>query len=143
MNIATLRPTSGCFRTHLRYWVRLKAEALGIREFSLGTYEVINTLISIVAVCISCVALVRSRKVARQQKELEEQNLRISALTALLSEYQSRASIFEKALVDGTIERENLSRVGMEQALSEYQEKQYQALSDIESELSQLRRSKT
>lgn len=78
-----------------------------------------------------------------QQNELEEQNLRISALTALLSEYQSRAAIFEKALVDGTVERENLSRLGMEQALSEYQEKQYRALSDIESELSQLRRSKT
>ncbi len=116
---------------------------LCFREFSLGTYEMINTLVAVVAVCISCVALVRSRKVARQQKALEEQNLRISALTALLSEYKSHASMLEKALVDGTIESENLSRVGMERVLSEYQEKQYQALSDIESELSQLRRFKT
>lgn len=74
-----------------------------------------------------------------QQRTLEEKNLRIAALTALLSEYQLRASMFEQALADRTVERENLCRMQMERALSEYQDKQHQALSDIESELSQLR----
>ncbi|WP_337165226.1 hypothetical protein [Vibrio fluvialis] len=47
--------------------------------------------------------------------------------------------MFETALNDGTVERENLNRIGMEDALEEYQEKQYETLEQLEKELSGLK----
>ncbi|WP_417686828.1 hypothetical protein [Pseudidiomarina gelatinasegens] len=85
-------------------------------------------------------ALFRSKRLAVQQKKVDEQTARISALSALLAEYKSRIALFEKALVDGTMEIENLSREGMERVLNEYEEKHYRALSDIERELDELGR---
>lgn len=62
----------------------------------------------------------------------QEINVKLSALTALLSEYKSDAQIFSDALEDGTVERENLSHDGMEQAMSDSYEKQYAAVREIE-----------
>ncbi|EHW0696240.1 TPA: hypothetical protein I7235_21685 [Vibrio vulnificus] len=102
-------------------------------------FEMINTVLALLAVVISLVALIRTRKVAEQQKVLTTQANRISALTTLLSEYKNRANLFETALNDGTVERENLNRLGMEDALEEYQEKQYETLEQLEKELSGLK----
>ncbi|EJL3960606.1 hypothetical protein U0N67_004870 [Vibrio parahaemolyticus] len=48
-------------------------------------FEMINTVLALLAVVISLVALIRTRKVAEQQKVLTTQANRISALTTLLS----------------------------------------------------------
>lgn len=103
-------------------------------------YELFSTLISLIAVGVLGVAIFRSKKLAIQQKEINERSVRISALNSLLIEYKSRIELFEKALVDGTVEIENLSREGMERVLGEYDDKYYQAFSDIENELAELRR---
>lgn len=102
-------------------------------------YELLSTLISLLAVGVSAVALLRSKKLAIQQKEINERGVRILALNSLLVEYKSRIALFEKALVDGTVEIENLSREGMERVLGEYDEKYSQTFSDIENELAELR----
>ncbi|WP_372447714.1 hypothetical protein [Vibrio metschnikovii] len=102
-------------------------------------FEMINTIFALLAVVISLVALIRTRKVSEQQKLLTTQANRISALTTLLSEYKNRANLFETALNDGTVERENLNRIGMENALEEYQEKLYETLEQLEKELSGLK----
>lgn len=106
---------------------------------NLTMFEMINTVLALLAVVISLVALIRTRKVSEQQKVLTTQANRISALTTLLSEYKNRANVFETALNDGTVERENLNRIGMENALEEYQEKQYETLEQLEKELSGLK----
>ncbi|WP_306464279.1 hypothetical protein [Vibrio marinisediminis] len=106
---------------------------------NLVMFEMINTILALLAVVISLVALIRTRKVSEQQKVLTTQANRISALTTLLSEYKNRANLFETALNDGTVERENLNRIGMENAVEEYQEKQYQTLEQLEKELSGLK----
>jgi hypothetical protein len=62
----------------------------------------------------------------------QEINVKLSALTALLSEYKSDAQIFSDALEDGTVENEGLSRDGMEQSMSDSYEKQYAAVREIE-----------
>lgn len=106
---------------------------------NLVMFEMINTILALLAVVISLVALIRTRKVSEQQKVLTTQANRISALTTLLSEYKNRANLFETALNDGTVERENLNRIGMENAVEEYQEKQYETLEQLEKELSGLK----
>ena len=106
---------------------------------NLVMFEMINTIIALLAVVISLVALIRTRKVSEQQKVLTTQANRISALTTLLSEYKNCANLFETALNDGTVERENLNRIGMENAVEEYQKKQYQTLEQLEKELSGLK----
>ena len=106
---------------------------------NLTMFEMINTVLALLAVVISLVALIRTRKVSEQQKVLTTQANRISALTTLLSEYKNRANVFETALNDGTVERENLNRIGMEDVLEEYQEKQYETLEQLEKELSGLK----
>ncbi len=106
---------------------------------NLVMFEMINTILALLAVVISLVALIRTRKVSEQQKVLTTQANRISALTTLLSEYKNRANLFETALNGGTVERENLNRIGMENAVEEYQEKQYETLEQLEKELSGLK----
>lgn len=106
---------------------------------NLTMFEMINTVLALLAVVISLVALTRTRKVSEQQKVLTTQANRISALTTLLSEYKNRVNVFETALNDGTVERENLNRIGMEDALEEYQEKQYETLEQLEKDLSGLK----
>lgn len=56
----------------------------------------------------------------------------MSALAVLVSEYKSEAESIRVALSDGTIEIENLSRVGMGNALNGALGKQYKAIEDIE-----------
>ena len=107
------------------------------------SYEIFSTLIAVLAVVISCVSLVRTRKLAIKQNELSEKSIRVSALIALLSEYKSQVKVFETALIDGTVERENLSHSGMEEAVEEYREKQYQTLQKIEEELRGLKGNET
>ncbi|MBN25004.1 MAG: hypothetical protein CL578_08135 [Alteromonadaceae bacterium] len=107
------------------------------------SYEIFSTLIAILAVVISSVSLVRTRKLAIKQNESSEKSIRVSALTALLSEYKSQVKVFEKALMDGTVERENLSDSGMEEAAEKYREKQYQTLQKIEQELNGLKGNET
>ncbi|WP_447027769.1 hypothetical protein [Vibrio parahaemolyticus] len=106
---------------------------------NLVMFEMINTILALLAVVISLVALIRTRKISEQQKILTTQANRISALTTLLGEYKNRANLFETALNDGTVERENLNRIGMENAVEEYQEKQYETLEQLEKELSGLK----
>ncbi|WP_018982645.1 hypothetical protein [Salinimonas chungwhensis] len=107
------------------------------------SYEIFSTLIAVLAVVISSVSLVRTRKLAIKQNEFSEKSIRVSALIALLNEYKSQVSVFEKALIDGTVQRENLSHSGMEEAAEKYREKQYQTLQKIEEELSGLKGDET
>ncbi len=123
----------------LRYCVAHTLTGRYVYGKNLTMFEMIDTLLALLAVVISLVALIRTRKVSEQQKVLTTQANRISALTTLLSEYKNRANVFETALNDGTVERENLNRIGMEDALEEYQEKQYGTLEQLEKELSGLK----
>ncbi len=109
----------------------------------MSNYEIISTLITLVAVVVSFVAIVRNRKLSAKQLLLENVNIKLNALSTLVSEYKSKAELFEKALVDGTIENENLSRQGMENALAEILDKQYKAVDEIEIILLSTRGSKT
>jgi len=97
-----------------------------------SNYEIISTLVALISTTVSFVVIVRNRKLSEKQLVLENANIKLSALTVLISEYRSKAELFEKALTDGTIEKENLSRVGMEIALEEILEQQYQAVEEIE-----------
>ncbi len=123
----------------LRYCVAHTLTGRYVYGVNLVMFEMINTILALLAVVISLVALIRTRKVSEQQKVLTTQANRISALTTLLSEYKNRANLFETALNDGTVERENLNRIGMENAVEEYQEKQYETLEQLEKELSGLK----
>jgi hypothetical protein len=93
-------------------------------------YEIISTSIALIAVCVSFMAIVRTRKLS--EKQLAKTNSKLSALAILVSEYKSEAESIRVALNDGTIEIENLSRIGMENALDEVLDKQYKAIEDIE-----------
>jgi len=95
-------------------------------------YEIISTSIALIAVCISFMAIVRTRKLSEKQLAFEKTNAKLSALAILVSEYKSEAESIRVALSDGTIEIENLSRIGMENALDEVLYKQYKAVEDIE-----------
>ncbi len=95
-------------------------------------YEIISTSIALIAVCISFMAIVRTRKLSEKQLAFEKTNAKLSALAILVSEYKSEAESIRVALSDGTIEIENLSRIGMENALDEVLDKQYNAIEDIE-----------
>jgi len=95
-------------------------------------YEIISTSIALIAVCISFMAIVRTRKLSEKQLAFEKTNAKLSALAILVSEYKSEAESIRVALSDGTIEIENLSRIGMENALDEVLDKQYKAVEDIE-----------
>lgn len=98
----------------------------------MSNYEIISTLIALIAVFVSFVVIVRNRKLSEKQLILENTNVKLNALAVLVSEYKSKAKLFEKALNDGTIEKENLSRVGMENALEYILEQQYKAVEEIE-----------
>lgn len=102
------------------------------------TYELANIALTLIALALSLIALIRTRKTNAQQKALASQANQVSLLTSLLNEYKNRTELFETALNDGTVERENLSRDGMEEALAEYQEKQYETLQKLEKELKNL-----
>ena len=95
-------------------------------------YEIISTSIALIAVCVSFMAIVRTRKLSEKQLAFEKTNAKLSALAILVSEYKSEAESIRVALSDGTIEIENLSRIGMENALDEVLDKQYKAIEDIE-----------
>ncbi|MFQ3258046.1 MAG: hypothetical protein ACI8WI_003308 [Pseudoalteromonas distincta] len=95
-------------------------------------YEIISTSIALIAVCISFMAIVRTRKVSEKQLALEKTNATLSALATLVSEYKSEAESIRVALSDGTIEIENLSRIGMQNAYEEVLDKQYKAVENIE-----------
>ena len=95
-------------------------------------YEIISTSIALIAVCISFMAIVRTRKLSEKQLAFEKTNAKLSALAILVSEYKSEAESIRVALSDGTIEIENLSIIGMENALDEVLDKQYKAVEDIE-----------
>ena len=95
-------------------------------------YEIISTSIALIAVCVSFMAIVRTRKLSEKQLAFEKTNAKLSALAILVSEYKSEAESIRVALNDGTIEIENLSRICMENALDEVLDKQYKAIEDIE-----------
>lgn len=95
-------------------------------------YELFSTLIALIAVTISFVMIVRNRKLSNRLLSLEKANVKLSALNILITEYNSEAELVEKALIDGTIERENLSRSGMERILGELSDKQNIAVEEIE-----------
>ena len=95
-------------------------------------YELFSTLIALIAVTISFVMIVRNRKLSNRLLSLEKANVKLSALNILITEYNSEAELVEKALIDGTIERENLSRMGMERILGELSDKQNIAVEEIE-----------
>tara|TARA_R110001583_G_scaffold195482_1_gene374088 strand:+ start:4700 stop:5029 length:330 start_codon:yes stop_codon:yes gene_type:complete len=107
------------------------------------SYEIFSTLIAVLAVVISSVSLVRTRKLAIKQNELSGKSIRVSALIALISEYKGQVKVFEKALIDCTVENENLSHSGMEEAAEEYRQRQYETLQKIERELSGLKGEET
>jgi len=98
----------------------------------MSNYEIVNTFIALIAICISFIAIVRTRKLSEKQLALEKTNSKLSALAVLVSEYKSEAESIRVALSDGTIEIENLSRVGMGNALNGALDKQYKAIEDIE-----------
>ena len=98
----------------------------------MSNYEIISTSVALVAVVISFVVLVRNRRLSEKQLVLENANVKLTALAVLISEYKSKANLFEKALIDGTIEKEGLSRDGMESALEDILEQQYKAVEEIE-----------
>ncbi|ERM57661.1 hypothetical protein [Vibrio cyclitrophicus] len=102
-------------------------------------FELINIALPLLAIVISIIALISTKRTAEQQKILTTQSNRISALIAVLDEYKNREKLFETALNDGTVERENLNRLGMEDVLKEYQEKQYETLELLEKELKSLK----
>jgi len=109
----------------------------------MSNYEIISTSIALVAVIVSFVVIVRNRRLSAKQLTLENVNIKLNALTVLVAEYKSKAELFEKALVDGTIEKENLSREGMENALASILDEQYKAVDEIKSILQSTRGSKT
>lgn len=98
----------------------------------MSNYEIVNTFIALIAICIPFTAIVRTRKLSEKQLALEKTNSMLSALAVLVSEYKSEAESIRVALSDGTIDIENLSRVGMENALSGVLDKQYKSIEDIE-----------
>lgn len=72
------------------------------------------------------------REELKRNSEAQETQAKLAALTALLSEYKSQAKIFELALEDGTMEIENLSETGLQNAMSKYYEKQHAVVREIE-----------
>ena len=105
-------------------------------------YEIVNSAFAFLAAVMALTAIIRTRKIAAQQEVLTSQSNRISALTTLLTEYKNRTKIYETALKDGTVERENFSRIGMEDALADYEEKHFRTLVELENELTNLKNEK-
>jgi len=101
-------------------------------ENPLSYYELFSTLIALIAVIISFVVIVRNRKLSSKLLSLENANVKLAAISVLITEYKSEVELFEKALVDGTIERENLCRSGMERVLDELTDKQSAVVEEIE-----------
>ncbi|ATD03919.1 hypothetical protein PTET_a2609 [Pseudoalteromonas tetraodonis] len=58
----------------------------------MSQYEIISTsiaLIALIAVCVSFMAIVRTRKLSEKQLAFEKTNAKLSALAILVSEYKS------------------------------------------------------
>lgn len=96
------------------------------------TYEITSSVIALLAILISFVALIRTRELAKKQFELEKTQTNLDALSALITGYSEQARLYEKALKDGTVDVHNLNREVMEDTLDEYYAKRHDAVEEIE-----------
>ena len=108
----------------------------------MSTYEITSSVIALLAIVISFIALIRTRELAKKQFELEKTQTTLDALSALVTGYTEQANLFERALKDGTVDIHNLNRDNMEFIVDEYYTKRHDAIEKIEELLESCNRTK-
>lgn len=98
----------------------------------MSPYEVVNSIIALVAILVSLVALVRTRKIAKKQIELEVTHANLNALSALVSGYTEQAKLYERLLEDGSCYELGLDEGNLATIIEDYYARRHETITEIE-----------
>ena len=98
----------------------------------MSTYQIVSSVIALLAIIVSLIALIRTRDFAKEQLKLDQTQATLNALSALVSGYTEQANLFERILENGTADERNLDIANIESIIEDYHSKRHESIKKIE-----------